>query len=111
MGLFDVVVEERPSFRNPSQRNRWLAGRYRAQLLLQSASRTALAQVLGGAVPKFGELPAARKVRLSVDVDPIDGVGAAMGNRNPLPNSRRADGFAFPDGGHDARRRRLLEPE
>jgi primosomal protein N' (replication factor Y) (superfamily II helicase) len=49
-----------------------LAGRYRGQLLLQSSSRTALARVLGGAVPKFGELPAARKVRLSVDVDPID---------------------------------------
>jgi primosomal protein N' (replication factor Y) len=49
-----------------------LAGRYRGQLLLQSSSRTALARVLGGAVPTFGELPAARKVRLSVDVDPID---------------------------------------
>ena len=49
-----------------------LGGRYRAQLLLQSGSRAALQKLLGAAVPKLGELPSARKVRWSVDVDPID---------------------------------------
>lgn len=49
-----------------------LAGRYRAQLLLQSGSRAALQKALSAAVPTFGQLPAARKVRWSVDVDPID---------------------------------------
>jgi primosomal protein N' (replication factor Y) len=49
-----------------------LAGRYRAQLLLQSASRSALQQLLAAAVPRFDRIPAARKVRWSVDVDPVD---------------------------------------
>ncbi|MGH8443358.1 MAG: primosomal protein N' [Nevskiaceae bacterium] len=49
-----------------------LAGRYRAQLLLQSSSRSALQALLAGAVPVFDPLPDARKVRWSVDVDPVD---------------------------------------
>jgi len=47
-------------------------GRYRAQLLLRSTSRPALQKLLARAVPGFDELPSARKVRWSVDVDPID---------------------------------------
>jgi primosomal protein N' (replication factor Y) len=49
-----------------------LAGRYRAQLLLQSSSRSALQKVLAAAVPGLDRLPSARKVRWSVDVDPVD---------------------------------------
>jgi primosomal protein N' (replication factor Y) len=49
-----------------------IAGRYRAQLLLQSGSRALLQKTLAAAVPGFDELPAARKVRWSVDVDPVD---------------------------------------
>jgi primosomal protein N' (replication factor Y) len=49
-----------------------LAGRYRAQLLVQSGSRSALQQTLAAAVPGFDRLPDARKVRWSVDVDPLD---------------------------------------
>lgn len=49
-----------------------LAGRYRAQLLLQSSSRAALQKTLAAAVPGLDRLPSARKVRWSVDVDPID---------------------------------------
>jgi primosomal protein N' (replication factor Y) len=49
-----------------------LAGRYRAQLLLQSSSRSALQKVLAAAVPGFDRLPSARKARWSVDVDPVD---------------------------------------
>ena len=49
-----------------------VGGRLRAQLLVQSASRTALQKALGACVPRLDELPAARKVRWSVDVDPVD---------------------------------------
>lgn len=49
-----------------------VAGRYRVQLLLQSGSRAALQQLLAAHVPAFGALPSARKVRWSVDVDPVD---------------------------------------
>ncbi len=49
-----------------------LAGRYRAQLLLQASSRAALQRLLAAAVPGFDKLPTARKVRWSVDVDPVD---------------------------------------
>jgi primosomal protein N' (replication factor Y) len=47
-------------------------GRFRAQLLLQSASRSVLQQLLARHVPAFDDLPAARKARWSVDVDPVD---------------------------------------
>ena len=49
-----------------------LGARYRAQLLLQSASRSALQKLLAAHVPAFDELPSARKVRWSIDVDPVD---------------------------------------
>ena len=48
------------------------AGRYRAQLLLQSADRQALHAVLARLRPALEEDPAARKVRWSLDVDPIE---------------------------------------
>ncbi len=48
------------------------AGRYRAQLLLQSASRSALHRLLRQWVPALETLKSARKVRWSLDVDPID---------------------------------------
>lgn len=48
------------------------AGRYRAQLLLQSAERSALHQLLTAWLPLLESLPAARRVRWSIDIDPID---------------------------------------
>ena len=48
------------------------AGRYRAQLLLQSSDRKALHSVLGNLRPVLENEPAARKVRWSIDVDPIE---------------------------------------
>ena len=48
------------------------AGRYRAQLLLQSSDRADLHRVLAGLRPWLEEHPAARKVRWSIDVDPVE---------------------------------------
>jgi primosomal protein N' (replication factor Y) len=48
------------------------AGRYHAQLLLESADRTALHRLLAGWLEKLAELPSARGVRWALDVDPID---------------------------------------
>ena len=48
------------------------AGRYRAQLLLQSADRRALHGALARLRPALEASPAARKVRWSIDVDPIE---------------------------------------
>ena len=48
------------------------AGRYRAQLLLQSADRKALHAVLNSLRPALENEPASRKVRWSIDVDPIE---------------------------------------
>jgi len=48
------------------------AGRYHAQLLLESADRAALHRLLGGWLPRVAELPVARRVRWALDVDPID---------------------------------------
>jgi primosomal protein N' (replication factor Y) len=48
------------------------AGRWRAQLLLQSAQRGSLQRVLGNLVRQLEQARAARKVRWSVDVDPAD---------------------------------------
>jgi primosomal protein N' (replication factor Y) len=48
------------------------AGRYRAQLLLQSGNRQALHAILRELRPILENDPAARKVRWSVDVDPIE---------------------------------------
>ena len=48
------------------------AGRYRAQLLLQSGSRQALHDLLTRLVGELENLQAARRVRWSMDVDPIE---------------------------------------
>ena len=48
------------------------AGRYRAQLLLQSSDRRTLHEVLRELRPLLEQHPAARKVRWSIDVDPIE---------------------------------------
>jgi len=48
------------------------AGRYRAQLLLQSSDRQTLHRLLRELRPTLEQDPAARKVRWSIDVDPIE---------------------------------------
>ncbi len=48
------------------------AGRYRAQLLIQSRSRTHLQRFLNDLVPQLAALKSARRVRWSLDVDPIE---------------------------------------
>ena len=48
------------------------AGRYRVQLLLQSADRRALHDLLHELRPMLEQEPAARRVRWSIDVDPIE---------------------------------------
>ncbi|EAR22576.1 primosomal protein N' [Nitrococcus mobilis] len=48
------------------------AGRYRAQLLLQTAHRDELQALLRNWVPRLAELEQARRVRWSVDVDPLE---------------------------------------
>ena len=47
-------------------------GRYRAQLLLQSSDRGTLHRVLAALRPELESDPAARKVRWSIDVDPVE---------------------------------------
>ncbi|MBS7457024.1 primosomal protein N' [Coralloluteibacterium stylophorae] len=48
------------------------AGRVRGQLLLMAATRPALHRALGRWIPQLYALPAARRVRWSLDVDPVD---------------------------------------
>ncbi len=48
------------------------AGRYRYQIMLQSGHRKALHLFLSWWVPQLQQLPSARKVRWSIDVDPYD---------------------------------------
>jgi len=48
------------------------AGRYRAQLLVESAQRLGLHQFLARWVKAVESLPEARKVRWSIDVDPLE---------------------------------------
>ncbi|WP_372880527.1 primosomal protein N' [Psychromonas sp.] len=48
------------------------AGKYRFQLLLQSEQRTIITQTLHQALTAFDSLPEGRKIRWSIDVDPID---------------------------------------
>ncbi|GAB4349789.1 MAG: primosomal protein N' [Immundisolibacter sp.] len=48
------------------------AGRFRAQLLLQADRRAPLHALLRVWLPALAQLPAARKVRWSLDVDPLD---------------------------------------
>ena len=48
------------------------AGRYRAQLLVQSEHRRALHRFLQSWILRLSELKIGRKVRWSLDVDPLD---------------------------------------
>jgi len=48
------------------------AGRYRAQLLLQSSDRSTLHRALRELRPLLENDPTARKVRWSIDVDPVE---------------------------------------
>jgi primosomal protein N' (replication factor Y) len=48
------------------------AGRYRAQLLVQAGQRADLHRLLDAWLPAVAQLPAGRKVRWSVDVDPME---------------------------------------
>ena len=48
------------------------AGRYRAQLLIQSAARAPLHALLSCWIERLGQLKEAKRVRWSIDVDPID---------------------------------------
>ena len=48
------------------------AGRYRAQLLIQSSDRRRLHEVLAELRPTLENNPVARKVRWSIDVDPVE---------------------------------------
>ncbi len=48
------------------------AGHHRAQLLLKSATRSALQRLLAAALPIIESLPASRRTRWSIDVDPGD---------------------------------------
>jgi primosomal protein N' (replication factor Y) (superfamily II helicase) len=53
----------------PSERR---AGRWRMQILVESASRPNLQGLLGDWVPRLRALPQARRVRWSLDVDPLE---------------------------------------
>ncbi len=48
------------------------AGRYRAQLLVQTTSRAELQRLLTQWIPQLETLKEARRVRWSIDVDPVD---------------------------------------
>jgi primosomal protein N' (replication factor Y) len=48
------------------------AGRFRQQLLLQSASRKTLHEALAGLIEQMPNLPEAKGLRWSIDVDPTD---------------------------------------
>lgn len=47
-------------------------GRYRMQLLLQSSKRQSLHQLMNNLIPAIEGLKSSRKVRWSIDVDPLD---------------------------------------
>jgi len=49
-----------------------LGGRYRAQLLLQATKRSELNSVLTHLTQTVDQIPAARRTRWSIDVDPVD---------------------------------------
>ncbi len=49
-----------------------LAGRYRAQLLIMADKRSILNQTLGTIIDNFHEKPEGRRIRWSIDVDPLD---------------------------------------
>jgi len=48
------------------------AGRYRAQLMVQTGKRADLQQLLKQWIPLLEGEKSARKVRWSIDVDPVD---------------------------------------
>ena len=48
------------------------AGLHRAQLLLQAGAHGPLQQLLARLVPELEDLPAAKRVRWSIDVDPAE---------------------------------------
>ncbi|HEX4301080.1 MAG TPA: primosomal protein N' [Gammaproteobacteria bacterium] len=48
------------------------AGRYRANLLLQASQRAPLQNLLAATLPELDQLKQARKVRWSIDVDPVN---------------------------------------
>jgi primosomal protein N' (replication factor Y) (superfamily II helicase) len=48
------------------------AGRYRANLLLQASQRAPLQKLLAATLPELDELKQARKVRWSIDIDPVN---------------------------------------
>jgi primosomal protein N' (replication factor Y) len=48
------------------------AARYRAQLLLESAGRAPLQQLLALWLPRVAQLREARRVRWAIDVDPLE---------------------------------------
>ena len=48
------------------------AGRYHAQLLIESADRASLHEFLNHWLPEIEQLPSARRVRWDLDVDPIE---------------------------------------
>jgi primosomal protein N' (replication factor Y) len=48
------------------------AGRFHAQLLIESPDRGALHRFLDSWLPQIEELPSARRVRWALDVDPIE---------------------------------------
>ena len=48
------------------------AGRYHAQLLIESRERGRAARFLDGWLPQVEQLPGARALRWSLDVDPLE---------------------------------------
>jgi len=48
------------------------AGRYRYQLLIQADERNNLHNMLNAVMPKLGALTTAKRVRWSLDIDPVD---------------------------------------
>jgi primosomal protein N' (replication factor Y) len=48
------------------------AGRYHAQLLIESAERSALQRFLAGWIEEIEQLPSGRRVRWALDVDPLE---------------------------------------
>ncbi len=67
--LPDKTVQLMTPLTAPMERR---AGRYRAQLLVQSSQRSPLQRFLGQWVAQLAEQKFSKKVRWSIDVDPID---------------------------------------
>ncbi len=65
----DPRVERLGPYPAPMERR---AGRYRAQVMLQSDLRAPLQNLLTQWLPALGSLPEARRVRWSIDVDPAE---------------------------------------